>query len=58
VEFVVLVAVTMKIIVFLDVMTGIQVESCQHLGVTCCLNLQGRTSLPEDGGSTCHTADM
>lgn len=56
-EFVVLLAVTMKITVFWDVMTGRMVESCQHFGVTCCLNLQGRTSPSEDGGSTCHTAD-
>jgi len=56
-EFVILMAVTMKITVFWDVMTGSLVESCRHFGITCCLNLQGRTSPPEDGGSTCHTPD-
>jgi len=50
-------AVTMKITVFWDMTTGSLVESFWHFGVTCCLNLQGRTSPPEDGGSTCHTAD-
>jgi hypothetical protein len=47
----------MKITVFWDVMTGSLVEICHHFGITCCLNLQGRTSLPEEGGSTFHTED-
>jgi len=50
-------AVTMKITVFWDVMTGGLVGSCRHFGITCYLNLQGRTFPPEDGGSTHHTAD-